>query len=71
MNFTTENIMSEYISRSMIIGKNITYMANNKTVSAVVTAINSMGNLVATGETGDIITISSGLIEIEGLYNGI
>ena len=71
MNFTTENIMSEYISRSMIIGKNITYMANNKTVSAVVTAINSMGNLVATGETGDIITLSSGLIEIKGLYNGI
>ena len=68
MNFSNDTIMDEYKSRSMIIGKNITHFANNESTLAVVTDINSAGNLIATATTGEVITISSGIIEIEGLY---
>ena len=58
------SIIERYKSRSIVLGKEITYSLNDKIKTGVATDIDRFGGLVVRTENGDITTLSSGEISV-------
>ncbi|MEG1806183.1 MAG: biotin--[acetyl-CoA-carboxylase] ligase [Clostridia bacterium] len=64
----SSTVMSRYRDNSMIIGKNIIFQPDSDAVRAKVVDLNENGHLIAQKDDGTQFIISSGAIDIEGLY---
>lgn len=56
--------IEEYRSRSLVIGKEVTFTYNRKPYKGIATTINDQGELVVTLDTGDVLSLSSGEISL-------
>ena len=59
-NLGSKNLIDEYRKRSMLTGKNITYIKNDVQHSAYVNGIDDQGGLVITNDSGEKETLRSG-----------
>ena len=59
-----KSFIDYYRSRSLILGKKITYIENSKAVSAIALEIDEEGGLTVQKENGEILTLRSGEISI-------
>ncbi|MFA6866814.1 MAG: biotin--[acetyl-CoA-carboxylase] ligase [Clostridia bacterium] len=63
-----KEIIKQYKERSMMLDKEITFTNNDLEITAKVVDINSDGNIIAVDSIGKKHIISSGIINIKGLY---
>ncbi len=63
-----EKVMARYKKYSMILGKNIIFEPESQNLKGVVIDINDLGHLIVKLENGELMNISSGFVDIEGLY---
>lgn len=61
----SDQLIEEYKSYSMVLGKKISFTINDKTYEGIATDINIEGNLIVCLENGDIITLKSGEVSLE------
>ncbi|MEG2382409.1 MAG: biotin--[acetyl-CoA-carboxylase] ligase [Oscillospiraceae bacterium] len=63
-NLSDSSCIDEYRSRSLMTGKHISFTREGKSVSAVVTGINDLGNLLVRSDNGEDIILSSGEVSL-------
>ncbi len=62
--YSPEELIDEYKSHSLVLGKKISFAQNNKAYTAVAKDINIDGNLIAETTNGEIITLKSGEVSL-------
>lgn len=60
----TDEMIGEYRSRSLVIGKTVCFSSAGKEISALAVDINRQGNLVVKLENGQLMTLKSGEISL-------
>ena len=69
-----KDFIMEYRERSFLIGKNITFIKNEEEISALVLDVDESGSLVVKKEDAEILTLSTGEVNIkkdENFYKAI
>ncbi len=62
--YSTEKLINEYKKHSLVLGKKISFVQNNKAYNGIATDINIDGNLIIETTEGDTITLKSGEVSL-------